>query len=112
MLPSAPVTEVTPALAGFGPVPRCTITLRHYRCRTEPYAPTAQAVTGALDIYAEGRRERDVLRMLFGLSILRSATAEQVDTAMGVRTGTGQGTSFATSPAETNGPTPRPGTDS
>lgn len=64
--------------------PRCRVGLRHYRRTTAPFAPSSSAVAGALDIYLEGRRRDDVLRMLFGLSVLRSATAEQVDAALAV----------------------------
>lgn len=63
------------------PPMRCRIGLRHYR-RPVPWAPSAQAVAGALDIYSEGRCRGDTLLMLFGLSILRSASAEQVEAAV------------------------------
>lgn len=61
---------------------RCRVSLRHYRRATAQFAPSSSAVAGALEIYLEGRRRDDVLRMLFGLSILRSGTAEQVDAAL------------------------------
>lgn len=66
--------------------PRCTIGLRHYRNYHQPaaFTPTARAVTGALDIYLEGRRLDDARRMLFGLSVLRSATVGQVEAALAI----------------------------
>lgn len=65
-------------------IPRCTIGLRHYRHYREPapFSPTLPAVHGALDIYLEGQRHDDVGRMLFGLSILRSASVGQVQAAL------------------------------
>lgn len=66
----------------FERAPRCRVSLRHYRRATAPFAPSSAAVVGALEIYLEGRHRDDVLRMLFGLSILRSATAAQVDAAL------------------------------
>jgi hypothetical protein len=62
--------------------PRCRVSLHHYRRATAPFAPSGLAVAGALEIYQEGRRHDDVRRMLFGLSVLRSATAEQVEAAL------------------------------
>jgi hypothetical protein len=64
--------------------PRCTIGLRHYR-RATTYAPSLRGTAGALDIYLEGNHDGDVLRMLFGLSVLRNATAEQVEWAIAAR---------------------------
>lgn len=64
------------------PPSRCTIGLRHYR-RSFPFAPSPQAMAGALSIYREGERHDDVRRMLFGLSILRGATEEQLRTLLG-----------------------------
>lgn len=66
------------------------IGMRHYRRRTAPGVPSSSALAGALDIYAEGERNEDVLRMLFGLSILRDATAEQVDAALDARVAEGR----------------------
>lgn len=73
----AAVTDV-----GLERVSRCRVSLRHYRRATAPFAPSSAAVAGALEIYLEGRLRDDVLRMLFGLSVLRSATTEQVDAAL------------------------------
>jgi hypothetical protein len=64
--------------------PRCRVSLHHYRRATAPFAPSGLAVAGALEIYLEGRRHDDVRSMLFGLSVLRSATAEQVEAALAV----------------------------
>lgn len=86
---SAPIDLPAPALAPPPRAPRCTIGLRHYRRRQVSITPTSAAIAGALDIYLEGRRSRDVLRMLFGLSILRSATTDQVNTALAARRGAG-----------------------
>jgi hypothetical protein len=47
-----------------------------------PIMPTQQAIIGALDIYVEGRKRDCVPQMLAGFSVLRSATEEQVHTAM------------------------------
>jgi hypothetical protein len=77
-----PLAVVSPRL------PRCRIALRHYR-RSAPYTPSVAAVAGALDIYAEGRRNDDVPRMLFGLSILGRATKQQVEAALAVRSASG-----------------------
>lgn len=65
-------------------IPRCTISPRHYRPYREPspFSPTLPAVHGALDIYLEGQRQDDVARMLFGLSLLRSASVGQVQAAL------------------------------
>jgi hypothetical protein len=84
--------------------PRCTIGLSRYR-RVVPYGPTPAALAGALDIYSEGRRGQDVLRMLFGLSILRSASPRELDAAIGARASLGRETAqefltlLATDPA-------------
>jgi hypothetical protein len=73
--------------------------LRHYGRKTAgSYAPSASAVAGALAIYLEGRRHDDARQMLFGLSILRSATAEQVDTARAMSNAT-LGAEASTAPA-------------
>lgn len=88
MIATLPVTTVaTPAATGRESVrpPRCKVNLRHYRRATAPIAPSVAAVAGSLDIYLEGRRHDDVPRMLFGLSILRSATPAQVDAALTAR---------------------------
>lgn len=45
-------------------------------------APSQAAADGALDIFVEGCGKDDVRQMLVGLSVLRSATAGQVDTAI------------------------------
>lgn len=65
--------------------PRCRVSLRHYRRATAPFVPSVAAIAGALDIYLDGRRHGDVLRMLFGLSVLRSAGADQMDAALTAR---------------------------
>jgi hypothetical protein len=44
--------------------------------------PTQRAINGALDIFVEGYRADDVWKMLFGLSVLSSATETQVHAAM------------------------------
>lgn len=66
-------------------VQRCKVGLRHYRRAPAPLVPSVSAVAGALDIYLEGRLRDDVLRMLFGLSVLRSATMDQLDSALATR---------------------------
>lgn len=50
--------------------------------REYPISPSQQAINGALSIYVEGGRKDDVPQMLFGLSVLRHATEEQIDVAM------------------------------
>jgi hypothetical protein len=50
--------------------------------REYPITPSQQATNGALDIFVEGCRHDNVRQQLFGLSVLRSATAEQVEAAM------------------------------
>ena len=52
--------------------------------REYPITPSQQAANGALDIFVEGFRKGDVRQMLFGLSVLRSATEVQVHAAMPV----------------------------
>ena len=63
-------------------VSRCRVSPRHYRRTLAPFAPSGAAIAGALEIYLEGRRFADVPRMLFGLSVLRSGTAEQIEAAL------------------------------
>lgn len=76
-------TPATPSADPRSParLSRCAISPRHYR-RAAPFAPSPQAMAGALAIYQEGERHDDVRRMLFGLSILRSATEEQLETLL------------------------------
>lgn len=50
--------------------------------REFPITPSQRAITGALCIYVEGGRKDDVRQMLFGLSVLRHATEEQLAIAM------------------------------
>ena len=50
--------------------------------REFPITPSQQAVNGALSIYVEGGRKNDAHQMLFGLSVLRQATEEQIQSAM------------------------------
>lgn len=47
-----------------------------------PITPSQDAITGALSIYVEGGRKDDARQMLFGLSVLRHATEEQLAVAM------------------------------
>jgi hypothetical protein len=47
-----------------------------------PITPSQQAINGALSIYVEGGRMEDIRQMLFGLSVLRHATEEQIRVAM------------------------------
>lgn len=84
-LPVLADSPVHVALVPDSRVPRCLVGLRHYRRRPAAFAPSPPAIAGALEIYLAGRCEGDVLRMLFGLSILRSATAEEVDAAVATR---------------------------
>ena len=44
--------------------------------------PSQEATNGALDIFVEGCRKADMRQQLFGLSVLRSATEAQIQTAM------------------------------
>lgn len=50
--------------------------------REYPIIPSQQAITGALCIYVEGGKKDDFRQMLFGLSVLRHATGEQLAVAM------------------------------
>ena len=50
--------------------------------RTFPIAPTQQATNGALEIYVGGARAENIPQMLIGLSVLQSASADQVHAAM------------------------------
>ncbi|MBL9186206.1 MAG: hypothetical protein JNK23_01875 [Opitutaceae bacterium] len=50
--------------------------------REYPITPSQQAAHGALGIFVEGHRKDDVRQMLVGLSVLRSATAAQIQSAM------------------------------
>lgn len=50
--------------------------------REYPITPSQQAINGALSIYVEGGKKDDVRQMLFGLSVLRHATADQIRIAM------------------------------
>lgn len=47
-----------------------------------PITPTQQAINGAMDIFVEGHLTDNIPRMLIGLTVLRSATESQVQTAM------------------------------
>ena len=47
-----------------------------------PITPTQEGANGAMDIFVEGARGKDVPQMLFGLSVLRSSTEAQVNDAM------------------------------
>ncbi len=49
-----------------------------------PIVSSQQAATGALEIYVEGCRRENVRQQLFGLAVLRSATAAQIHAAMPV----------------------------
>lgn len=60
---------------------RAAPALSHYR-RTQTITPSQQAVEGALEIYLEGWDDDNALRMLFGLSVLQSAQAAQVESAI------------------------------
>jgi len=44
--------------------------------------PSQNAINGALSIYVEGGKKDDGPQMLFGLSVLRHATEEQIQAAM------------------------------
>ncbi|ACB74514.1 hypothetical protein [Opitutus terrae] len=50
--------------------------------REFPITPSQSAVNGALSIFVEGCGKDDVRQQLFGLSVLQSATADQVHRAM------------------------------
>ncbi|MES2697794.1 MAG: hypothetical protein V4773_30305 [Verrucomicrobiota bacterium] len=50
--------------------------------RQFPITPSQPAITGALCIYVEGGKKNDVSQMLFGLSVLRHATEEQIHVAI------------------------------
>ena len=44
--------------------------------------PTQQATTGALDMFVAGTRAGNIRQQLIGLSVLSSATEEQIHAAM------------------------------
>ena len=50
--------------------------------REYPITPSQRATTGALDIFVEGCRKEDVRQQLIGLSVLRSSTEGQIQTAI------------------------------
>lgn len=50
--------------------------------REFPITPSQQAINGALSIYVEGGKMEDIRQMLFGLSVLRHATEDQIRIAM------------------------------
>lgn len=52
--------------------------------REYPITPTQPAITGALSLFVEGGLRDDARQMLFGLSVLRHGTAEQIEAAMPV----------------------------
>lgn len=60
---------------------RSAPSLSFYR-RVHPYTPSQPAAVGALEIYLDGWDLRNVRQMLFGLSVLRNATAVQVESAI------------------------------
>lgn len=47
-----------------------------------PITPSQPAITGALSLFVEGGLKDDPRQMLFGLSVLRHGTAEQIEAAM------------------------------
>lgn len=63
-------------------VTRMAPSLSAYRPKPHPFAPTQQATDGSLAIYLDGRAKGDVLQMLFGLAVLRSASGAQVESAI------------------------------
>jgi hypothetical protein len=50
--------------------------------RTFPITPSQHATNGSMDIFLDGCRKGDVSQQLFGLSVLQSATEQQVQSAM------------------------------
>lgn len=50
--------------------------------REYPITPSQQAINGALSIYVEGGKKENARQMLFGLSVLRHATEDQIRIAM------------------------------
>lgn len=50
--------------------------------REYPITPSQQATNGALDIFVDGCQRNNVKQQLFGLSVLQSATAAQLEAAM------------------------------
>lgn len=50
--------------------------------RLHPITPSQQATNGALEIFIEGHRRNRVPQMLFGLSVMSSATEAQVHAAI------------------------------
>lgn len=50
--------------------------------REYPITPSQQATNGALSIFIEGSQKANVRQQLVGLSVLRSATEAQVESAM------------------------------
>jgi hypothetical protein len=54
----------------------------HMYYRTFPIVPTQQAANGAMDLFVDGVRREKLAQALIGLSVLQSATVEQVRAAM------------------------------
>ena len=50
--------------------------------REYPITPSQAAINGALSLYVEGGKNADMRQQLFGLSVLRHATEEQIQAAM------------------------------
>jgi hypothetical protein len=50
--------------------------------REYPITPSQPAINGALCIYVEGGKKADARQMVFGLSVLRHATEEQIQAAL------------------------------
>jgi hypothetical protein len=50
--------------------------------REYPISPWQAAINGALCIYVEGGKKENARQMLFGLSVLRQATEEQIQAAI------------------------------
>lgn len=86
MAPALPDMIATAGSATFNPRPsarpvRAAPALSHYRL-TQASTPSQQAADGALEIYLEGWDDDNELQMLFGLSVLQSAQAVQVESAI------------------------------
>ena len=50
--------------------------------REYPITPSQAATNGALSIFVEGCQKHDIHQQLFGLTVVQSATEEQINVAM------------------------------
>ncbi len=74
-----PGSSLTSAMARESRIPPGSPTVER---ATPRFALTQEAANGALDIFVDGHLHGMLSKQIFGLTVLRDATATQVDTAM------------------------------